>query len=182
MPVYDPANPVSAEGNSLWSLADLMADCTAFRTLTETSSSAAARLCIQVGPSEKPWDNDRYSEDELANIFCGALLMSPMESEKTVSIGDSAADPYEGGLYEMQIRYYIRKSERENMDGVYLWFLDNIAALEKELLVDAELAICPRLRDVARIMGPALGARDEVSTQGEYYWTVHAISWGDELE
>ena len=181
MPVYDQDNPVSAEGNTLWHLAELVSNCDAFQRLTETTNETDARGRIQIGPSEMPWNSDRYSEDELAEIFCSALLMSPLEPEKAVSIGDSGADPYEGGLYEMQIRYFIRESEREQMAGVYLWFLDNIAAIEVELLTNAELVICPRLREVARTIGPALGARDEVTSQGEYYWTVHSISWGDEL-
>jgi len=179
VPAFDPNHPRSPEGAALYHMADLLSECDNFQTLTETDDSLAALEKVVIGYHNEPWDSDQYSVDELASLFCEAHLISSLEGERAVVRSDSSPTPEEGGTWDMSIRRYVRDSEKTDRSGLYLWFLDVVAALETEIITNADVRECPRLISISRDQGPAFGVRDAETAQGDYLWVTHTIAWGD---
>lgn len=180
MALYDSDNPISAEDAALWHTAALLSECSSFQTFAEKSTTAAARTKINIGRDDLPWDNDSFSEAQLADLFCSASLIAT--PGKLIMTGSGSPSAEQGGEFQMVLRRYVRRSEAADYNDVYLYVLGTIAAIEVEMIEDAEVRECPRLRWISRDAGPAYNALDEESAQGEYIWSKHTIAWGDEVE
>lgn len=186
--MFDPNTAASAEASALWHLADLLAECAAAQTLAEETAGTsgenktATRAKIIVGPHAGSWDGDQFTKDELAVRFIEFQLWAPMEGGRTVVKSDGSFDRAdEGGQFMLTTRRFAREAELVDRSDLYLFFLDQVAALEAELIVKAERRECPRLLSVARQQGPAFGGRSQASAQGEYLFTTHSIGWGDPI-
>jgi hypothetical protein len=187
VPLFDPDNANSAEAAALYHLADLIAECEAAQRLTEATGTApekkAATLAkIVIGPHEGPWDGDKFTREEMAVRFVEFQIWAPTEGGRTVVLSDSSfARADEGGDFMLAIRRYARQVELNDRSDLYLFFLDNVSALEAEMMVKAETRECPRLQAVTRQVGPAFGARGQAAAQGEYLHAAHSITWGDPI-
>lgn len=188
MPLFDANTATSAEATALWHLADLLSECTAAQELAESTggtaeeNAEATRAKVVVGPHAGSWDGDRFTKIELESRFIEFQLTSPLEGGKTLVKSDGSFDRAdEGGEFILLIRRYARDSEIEDMSDLYLWFLDQIATLEQQLLTNAETRECPRLLSVTRTQGPAYSSVKRTSAQGEYIFTQHSIGWGDSI-
>lgn len=188
MPLFDPDNTTSAEASALYALADLLSECTAAQALAEETggtaeaNATATRAKVILGPHAGPWDGEQFTPTELAARFIEFQLTSPLDGGRTVVKSDGSFDRAdEQGEFLLLIRRHARDSEMADPSDLYLWFLDQIATLEQQLLTNAETRECPRLLAVTRTQGPAFPHRQEGSTQGEYIFTQHTIAWGDPI-
>lgn len=186
--MFDPNAVVSAEAGALWHLAELLSECERAWDLTENTGGtdeeniAATREKIIVGPHLGSWGADGFTEVEMESRFIELQLTSPIEGGRTVVMSDSSFDRAdEGGEFMLLIRRHARQSEMVDQSDLYLWFLDRISALEQELMTKAENRECPRLQGITRTQGPAFGARKKAATQGDYLFTQHTITWGDNI-
>lgn len=186
--MFDPNAVASAEAGALWHLAELLSECERAWDLTENTggtdeeNTAATREKIIVGPHLGSWAADGFTVEEMETRFIELQLTSPIEGGRTVVRSDSSFDlADEGGDFLLLIRRHARKSEMVDQSNLYLWFLDKVSALEQELMTKAELRKCPRLQAITRTQGPAFGARKKQTAQGDYLFTQHTITWGDQI-
>ncbi len=185
MPLFDPNAPASAEAGALWHLAELISQCEAAQRLAEETAGTdeenedATRLKVIIGPHEGSWDGDQFTKDELAVRFIEFHLWAPEEGGRTVVASDSSFDRAdEGGEFILQIRRHAR--EAESASDLYLWFLDNVSALEAEMMVKAESRECPRLQAVTR-QQIGFAPKSQIPEQGDYVHATHTITWGDPI-
>lgn len=186
--MFDPNAVVSAEAGALWHLADLLSECERAWALaeetggTDQENTDATRAKVIVGPHLGSWAADGFTSEEMEVRFIEFQLTSPIEGGRTVVRSDSSFDRAdEGGDFMLLIRRHARQSEMVDQSDIYLWFLDQISALEQELMTKAELQECPRLQAITRTQGPAFGARKKLTAQGDYLFTQHSITWGDSI-
>lgn len=183
MPLFDPNAAASAEAAALYSLAELLADCANAQALAEASGPNAAdetRKKIIVGPDAGPNDGTSFTRVELENQLIEFHITVPIEGGRTCVKSDGSFDRAdEQGEFLMFIRRHAREAEMADPSDLYLFFLDRVSALEQELLTKAETRECPRLLAVTRTQGPAYGAMEETTAQGDYIFTQHTITWGD---
>lgn len=187
MPLFDPNNPSSAEGRALWNLADLLAECEHAQRLaeetggTDEENKTATRARIIVGPHAGAWDGDQFTIEEMGERFLEFQLYAPLQGPKAVLLSDASFDRGdETSDFHLITRRYVRPGElEEGRSDVYLWFLDEIGALEAELIAKSQLRDCPILQAVSREAGPAFGEKSEEEAQGVYIFARHAIKWGD---
>lgn len=187
MPLFDPNNTVSDEAEVLWNLADLLAECEAAQRLAEKTTGTAGerkiatRAKIIVGPHAGPWGGDAFTPDEMASRFIEFQLALPTESGRTlVKSGGSFDRPDVTSDVWMYVRRHARASELSDRSDLYLWFLDQMAALENELMVKSEQRECPVLQAIVR-QQIGYGALKKKSAQGEFLHTLHTITWGDPI-
>ena len=186
--MFDPDNAVSAEASALWHMADLLSECERAWALaeetggTDQENTDATRLKIIVGPHIGPWNGESMTKTEMETRFIEFQITSPVDEGKTVVRSDGSFDRAdEVGEFMLSIRRYARDVEMNDPSDLYLWFLDQVGALEQELMVKAELRECPRLQSITRIQGPAFPPKKKTSAQGEYIFTTHTITWGDPI-
>lgn len=198
MPEFDPDDIQSAEFGALWHTIDLLTGCAAVQALAEATGGTAellaesARQRFIVGPHAGPWDADQFTVAELEARFIEFQLYVPTEGGRTVVLSDSSftrAD--EAGEIMLITRRLARLGElaanypATGLDGrqnLYMWFGDQISAMEAEAMVKAETRECPRLLNFTRQQGPLFGMKEHESAQGEYLYTLHSIGWGDNIE
>lgn len=183
MPLFNFSSPLSAEAGALYHLADRVSECGRFQEISETTSAVTARSKVIVGPHAKPFDGKEYTEEELAGMLCEAQLWAPTEGGRELSKGEAVGDrPKEGGEFMLTIRRYGRPVEMEDAQDFYLWFLDRIAAFERELWDRCDVllggASCPELQSITR-QQLAFSPYKSASVQGEYLFATHLIRWGD---
>lgn len=186
--MFDPDNVVSAEAGALWHLADLLAECSSAQALaektggTDAENKAETRLKVIVGPHAGPWNGESMTKTEMETRFIEFQVTPPTEEGKSAIRSDGSFDRAdESGEFMLSIRRYARDVEMNDQSDLYLWFLDQIGRLEQELLVRAENRECPRLNSITRVQGPAFPTKKKKSSQGEYIFTTHMITWGDQI-
>ena len=180
MPPLEPDTSV-VEIKSILATADVMSQCHSWQTLCDKTDESEARSKIIVGLDDKPWDEQQYSLEQLAEIGCQANLIWPVEGERTARRGTGGPQAEEQGAFELNIRRYVIPPERDYLAAAFLWFASHVSKLQTELIEKADLANCPIIRSISRTSGPAQGSWDEETAQGEYFWVHFSIEWGDEL-
>ena len=184
MPKFDVNNPKSPDGATLYLTRNLLVKAPPFLELAEVSEITAAEKIV-VGVHKQPWDLERYTEEELKNIFCEAQLFPPVPAEKTVQQSSGSPTPLSGGVHDLMIRRHAREAEistYERRNDLYIWFYDRICWLETWLLAQAEKDTCPRLSAIVPICEGAFSMFGKTTEQGEYLWAHLKIQWGDEAE
>ena len=197
MGLFDQDDIRSAEARALWDLIDLLTACESVQELAEATGGNAgelqssARTRFIIGPHSGPWDSDQFTIAELEARFVEFQLYVPMEGGRGVVKSDGSFDRAdETGEIHLITRRLCREAELKafntdaNITGrqdLYLGFTDCISAMEQEAMTLAESRNCPTLRSFVRVQGPSFGLKSYESTQGEYLFARHSITWGDSI-
>ena len=187
MPLFVSENPPLSEAGVLWNLADLLAECPAVHTLVEATGTdeekkATAREKIVVGPQDGPWDGAQFAKAELETRFAEIQVYAPTAGGSiAASAGFDMAEC--GGSFDVLIQRIVRESEANTDDmqalgDVYLYFLDVIATLQKEVVERSEVRESPYLQYAIRTMGPTFGSWAAEEDQGPTLWAKLEIGWG----
>lgn len=183
MALWDPNNALSVEAPALVAVADLLSQCTGCQRLVEKFTPGETLAELIIGPWDEDIDQEaaQITERDLAFRHAVVQLLPSGDEPHTVSEDDAAAScPDEGGVFEIWIRRQVR--DEELSDGgrrdVYLFVLDCVSAIERQLVELGWTSGTLRIRSVRRLAGPEFEERDEVTAQGAYIEAVLAVEWG----
>lgn len=183
MPLYDPDNALSAEAPALEALGVLLANTAGFRRLVEVGDEFEAAEKVLVGPwdAEQDQDDQTLAEEFLEQLFAFAQLMPAEDESHTDEEDDAAAScPVEGGTFEIDLRRQVRPEELAGggRRDVYLYVLDCVSSIERELVELSWEWGEPRVRGVRRTEGPVFVALDEEGAQGVAVFATLSVAWG----
>jgi hypothetical protein len=187
VPLFDPNAALSLEAPALYQLADRLAECTAFQELNDFQADATlAREKIKICAETDPWDQTGglVTKDQLESILLEANV-DPGDDEShatRVAVGDPEGRcPEERGLIEITLRRQIRDTELADYgaDDLYLWFLDRVSAIAKQLHLRADATGQPLIGEVRRPERPKWNPEQARTAQGLSLWAILAVTWGD---
>lgn len=132
---YDPNAPFSRAVPAAYAVAALLAASSAFKSLLDDPAASASH--VHVGEPDDPWNEARYTQDELDNALCMAFVEPSEEVPVTADKPEAAsACPDESFDLLIVIRRQVRDAEISQTggrQGCYLAFWDVCHSLPNEL-------------------------------------------------
>lgn len=180
------ARSAAEEIAGVYTTRDLLADCSALRTVLEAADAAASKPLIIIGTTEPPWNGESYAIDELESriAFC-QLYPKLSEGSLLVQRNTGSVSPKKEGFFRLHVRRQVRRSEYDAPDGRndvwrQFWYLTSLMCEQFVLLTD-ETTNNPGLveRQIRRDGGPAYNMphQDAWPEFGYFLFANFLLTW-----
>lgn len=183
MVTFDPTKQDSEAGGTLYKTSLLLKDCPHFWTLAGANANTALAKIV-LGVDIDPENGQQFEVPELKERFCYAQLYPPVPSEASYQQDPGGPVPLVTGTHLLDIRRVAREAEiasHAEKNKTFLWFYDQVSALQKWMVREAEKNGCPRILRIEPIVEAAFNPQSEASAQGRYLFAKLRLLWGDEV-